>query len=122
MQGIATDRIQQALPKALEYLSASRRTDLEFTHSPSQISLAAWYLADQDLVMKYLEGKYGDSERMDDAEEPFGTPKDRIEEILEQLADIVKAAQGDLDLKKVKEVDKRLKGCTNPEKVPGTAL
>lgn len=117
----STDTVQQALPKALEYLSAARTTDLEFTHSPSQISLAAWYLAAEDVVRKYLDGKYDNADTAEGTE-MFGAPKDQIFGWVETVADIIRAAQVDLDLKKVKEVDKRLKGCTNPEKVPGSAL
>lgn len=117
--------IQQSLSKAFEYLAASRTTDLEFTHSPSQISLAAWYLASPDLVLKYLDGKYDDSTAepsQPEGVQPFGATKTRVVEWIKEVAAVVQAAQGELDVKKVKEVDKRLKGCTNPEKVPGTAL
>jgi len=122
------DLITSSLPRAAQYLSTSRLTDLEFTHSPSQISLAAWFLASNDLVTSYIDWKYtieNTNEPMteeDGAEMPFGSAKDRLMEIIKEVADSIKAAEGDMDIKKVKEVDKRLKGCTNPEKVPGSAL
>lgn len=121
----STDTIQQSLPKALEYLAASRSTDLEFTHSPSQISLAAWYLASSDLVLQYLEGKYdaavAEPSQPEDVQ-PFGATQANVVSWIKEVAEVIKAAQSEMDLKKVKEVDKRLKGCTNPEKVPGSAL
>lgn len=44
-------------------------------------------------------------------------------EILGEIEELIRGVGTDeVDLKKVKEVDKRLKGCTNPEKIPGTAL
>jgi cyclin H len=102
-------------------------TDLEFTHTPSQISLAAWYLSSDTLVISYLDWKYPtEDDQMTGEEEiedmPFGSAKDRLLEIVKEVAEIINSARGDVDLKKVKEVDKRLKGCTNPEKVPGSAL
>jgi cyclin H len=102
-------------------------TDLEFTHTPSQISLAAWYLSSEPLVMSYLDWKYPtEDDQMTGEEEiedmPFGSAKDRLLEIVKEVAEIIDSARGDVDLKKVKEVDKRLKGCTNPEKIPGSAL
>ena len=53
----------------------------------------------------------------------YGVEKERLKEILSEVEGLIKVVgDGEVDLKKVKEVDKRLKGCTNPEKVPGTAL
>lgn len=71
----------------------------------------------------YLDWKYGDDEPMeeDNGESPFGSTKDRTLEIIREVAWVIKGV-GEIDMKKVKEVDKRLKGCTNPEKVPGSAL
>jgi cyclin H len=122
------DLITSSLPRATGYLGTSRLTDLEFTHSPSQISLAAWYLASGELVVSYIDWKYtsdnGDEPMTeeDGREMPFGSAKDRLMGIIKEVADIIKSAEGEMDIKKVKEVDKRLKGCTNPEKVPGSAL
>ena len=53
----------------------------------------------------------------------YGIEKAALVEILSEIENMIRAVgQGEVDLKKVKEVDKRLKGCTNPEKTPGTAL
>jgi cyclin H len=118
---------QAALPKAIEHLVASRMTDLEFTHTPSQISLGAWYLSSEDLVMSYIDWRYTkrNGETMTEEQTdnlPFGSTKERLLEIVQDVAAVIKGSEVDLDMKKVKEVDKRLKGCTNPEKIPGTAL
>lgn len=44
-------------------------------------------------------------------------------DLLNEVQDMSSAiGTGEVDVKKVREVDKRLKGCTNPEKIPGTAL
>jgi cyclin H len=101
-------------------------TDLEFTHTPSQISLASWYLSSEGLVTSYLDWKYpSDDEPMSEEQMedlPFGSAKERLLEIIRDVAGIIGDAEVEVDIKKVKEVDKRLKGCTNPEKIPGTAL
>lgn len=76
-------------------------------------------------MTKYLDGKYLNAGHVDDDDEegqPFGASKEDVIGWLESTAETIRAAQSDLNLKKVKEVDKRLKGCTNPEKVPGSAL
>jgi cyclin H len=85
--------------------------------------MAAWYLSSEDLVLSYIDWKYEGDEPMeeDNGESPFGSAKDRLLEIIKEVAEIIESA-GEVDIKKVKEVDKRLKGCTNPEKVPGSAL
>jgi hypothetical protein len=79
-------------------------------------------------VRSYIDWKYtsdnGDEPMTeeDGGEMPFGSAKDRLMEIIKEVADTIKSAEREMDIKKVKEVDKRLKGCTNPEKVPGSAL
>jgi len=85
--------------------------------------MACWHLSSPDLVGSYLDWKYGYDEPMeeDNGESPFGSTRDRTLEIIKEVAEIIEVA-GEMDMKKVKEVDKRLKGCTNPEKVPGSAL
>lgn len=78
------------------------------------------------MVTKYLDGKYEDASVEDDGDEPgdlpFGASKENVLGWIEEIAETIRASQGVMDLKKVKEVDKRLKGCTNPERVPGSAL
>ncbi|WVW86328.1 hypothetical protein I302_108370 [Kwoniella bestiolae CBS 10118] len=128
------DLIQKTLPEALNNLSSCLLTDLEFIYTPSQISLACFHLSNTQLVEGYLEYKYfnisesstgdldGEGSTGNEAI-PFGMEKDRLLEILNDIEMIIKRdGHGEFDLKKVKEVDKRLKNCTNPEKIPGTAL
>ncbi|WWD19781.1 hypothetical protein CI109_104245 [Kwoniella shandongensis] len=134
--------IQKALPIALTHLSTSLLTDAEFIYTPSQISLACLRLANKSLVDTFLDERYtslanSSSTRTstpslnddddDDVEKlerslPYGIEKSRLLEILEQIEQMIESGGGELDLKKVKDVDKRLKQCTNPEKIPGTAL
>lgn len=130
--GGAGERAQRALPKALEVLSTSRLTDAEFLFAPAQIALACWRIADKELVDGFLRHKYaaveddggdeGEGEEEREKTLPFGIRRAELLRISGEIEDMIRAGEAKHDLKKVKEVDKRLKGCANPEKVPGTAL
>jgi cyclin H len=74
-----------------------------------------------DVVAESGEGQ-GDEKAGRIAEKVvYGMKKERLLQILGDIEGMIKGV-GEVELKRVKEVDKRLKGCTNPEKVPGTAL
>jgi cyclin H len=71
------------------------------------------------LVDAFLEWKY----RSYDGEGLlYGIEREDLVRIVEEVQDVIQSGKGEVDKVKVKEVDKKLKGCTNPEKVPGTAL
>ncbi|PWN54341.1 cyclin-like protein [Violaceomyces palustris] len=62
---------------------------------------------------------------------PLGSTRKEIESTLDEIEALFRAREkggstgvgkGAADLEKVKEIDKRLKECMNPEKVPGTRL
>jgi len=114
---VSIDRIQRVIPKALEHLQNSRLSDVEFLYTPSQIGLACFRPTDTSLVDDFLSWRYETDPLI------YGVEKDRLMEILGEIEELIRGVGTDeVDLKKVKEVDKRLKGCTNPEKIPGTAL
>jgi cyclin H len=52
----------------------------------------------------------------------YGIEKDELIRIVQDIERVIVDGRGEVDKGKVKEIDKRLKGCTNPEKIPGTAL
>lgn len=116
------DSLQRSLPAALEHLSASRYSDAEFLFAPAQIALACWRLANRELVDNFLEFKYQAAEAEEGAGLPYGTELGELRRLLGEVEEVVRGANAKFELKKIKEVDKRLKSCTNPEKVPGTAL
>ncbi len=117
MPRVSIERIQKAFPAALEHLQASRLSDSEFLFTPSQIGLACFHLADAPLIDDFLSWRYESDTSI------YGIEKDRLVGILSEVEEVVReVGTGEVDLKKVKEVDKRLRGCTNPEKIPGTAL
>ncbi|OCF44398.1 hypothetical protein I317_01658 [Kwoniella heveanensis CBS 569] len=66
------------------------------------------------------EGNSGESQS--EGEEMYGMKQSRLLHIVSDIEKMIKDGQVEVDVKKVKEVDKRLKQCSNPEKIPGTAL
>ena len=81
-------------------------------YSPSQISLACLRMANCSLIDDFLDWQYQEAP----------VPRDWIVGILDKIESEIHPVADGPDLKKVKDIDKRLKSCTNPEKVPGTAL
>ncbi|GFZ50968.1 hypothetical protein JCM24511_08726 [Saitozyma sp. JCM 24511] len=51
----------------------------------------------------------------------YGMEKERLLQVVAEITALIDRVE-EVEIKKVKEVDKRLKACTNPEKVVGTAL
>lgn len=116
--------VQESLNPALQYLRASRLTDAEFIYTPSQIALACFRLANPELVDRFLDWRYdtADAEEVEVHGPPYGIERTRLGQILLDVGEMIKEGTVELDLKVIKGIDKRLKSCTNPEKVPGTAL
>jgi cyclin H len=105
----------KAIRDAQPYLVLARQTDLELLYAPSQIALAALRLASSPLYSSYLQVKYPGLEGQLDRE--------KLEAVVEEIARGIVAEEGRVvDMAKVKDVDRRLRTCTNPEKVPGSAL
>ncbi|WVF67261.1 hypothetical protein IAT40_002009 [Kwoniella sp. CBS 6097] len=69
-----------------------------------------------------VEESGADGTNTSEGEEMYGMKKERLLEIVSDIEGMIKEGQVEIDVKKVKEVDKRLKQCSNPEKIPGTAL
>ena len=69
----------------------------------------------------FLEQRYNSAASTEE-DVPYGMEKGVLLGILEDVESMINQESGGVDLKKVKEVDKRLRTCSNPEKVPGTAL
>lgn len=116
--------IQESLNPALQHLRASRLTDAEFIYTPSQIALACFRLADSEMVDAFLDWRYdtADPDEVEVHGPPYGMERARLAQILGDVGAMIEQGSVDLDLKVIKGIDKRLKSCTNPEKVPGTAL
>ncbi|KDE03671.1 hypothetical protein MVLG_05861 [Microbotryum lychnidis-dioicae p1A1 Lamole] len=112
---------------ALKHARTARLTDLEFLYSPSQIALSCvrlidplavetWLDAKFDLVSKKsttLEDEEGDSDQAELDKRGLLKQLDRIGEVIKDVDE-----NGAVDKEKVKEIDRRLKGASNPEKDP----
>ncbi|KAI0051759.1 cyclin-like protein [Auriscalpium vulgare] len=98
------DALQQSYDVALQHVRTSRLTDAELLYSPSQIALACMSLAAPDLAASWAQAKGAEP-----ALETIQAIKDMI------LRD------GDVpSVEVVREIDRRLKVCKNPEKVVGS--
>ncbi|KAG6868088.1 hypothetical protein C0993_007667 [Termitomyces sp. T159_Od127] len=99
---------------ALTHVRASRLTDAELIYTPSQIALAAFALAAPDLAIQWANSKL----RTDPT-----VPAVSIDTLFHQI-DLLKSLIASVghppDVEAVREVDRRLKLCKNPEKIVGS--
>lgn len=96
---------------ALKHVRDSRFTDVELIYSPSQIALAALSLASPLLGKKWLDSK---SSGVDE------TLSDTLWSTVNAIKDLILHTGHPPDVEAVREVDRRLKLCKNPEKVVGS--
>ncbi|THH02913.1 hypothetical protein EW026_g68 [Hermanssonia centrifuga] len=114
---IRTDELKRAYDVALTHVRASRLTDAELIYTPSQIALACLSLASPQLASAWALSK---------SDSPFPSPpaSPSAESPVLILVALIKAmivANGSPpDVEAVREVDRRLKICKNPEKVVGS--
>jgi cyclin H len=106
---------RQIYDKALGHVRASRLTDAELIYAPSQIAFAALSLAAPDLATQWSISKI-----------PLASSSPLLSaETLPMVIDDIKAyitsAGHPPNLEAVREVDRRLKLCKNPEKVVGSS-
>ncbi|KAF8844057.1 cyclin-like protein, partial [Paxillus ammoniavirescens] len=96
---------------ALKHVRNSRFTDAELIYAPSQISLAALSLASPLLAQKWLDSKSSGATEsaLETLESTIGTVKYLITQTGQPP-----------DVEAVREVDRRLKLCKNPDKVVGS--
>lgn len=105
---------------ALIHVRAARLTDAEFIYTPSQIALACISLTAPDLAKKWLESKENmpvPENRTDIPPRPSATT---LFASIEAIKSIITNAGKVPDVEAVREVDRRLRTCKNPEKVVGT--
>ncbi|KAF9458205.1 cyclin-like protein [Collybia nuda] len=100
---------------ALNYIRASRLTDAELIYTPSQIALAALSLAAPELATTWSRHK------MQGEGAPLLLSNDAISVIVEGVKNLIITTGVIPDVESVREVDKRLRLCKNPEKVVGSA-
>ncbi|MCJ1403172.1 hypothetical protein MMC11_006395 [Xylographa trunciseda] len=105
-------RIQIAHGKAKEALKTSALlTDAYFLYTPSQIWLAAFMKADEPLARFYLETKFSES---------GGVPSrllSTLQQCIALLAQSPAVKPGEVEIKELTRIDKKLYKCRNPEKM-----
>ena len=106
----AQDVLHSAHKVALDLVRRSRLTDVELLYTPSQIALACLHRANAQLAEPWLLNKI---ER-----DPTIPPE--TASILDTISLIIDADGAPPPLEVVREIDKRLKLCKNPEKVVGS--
>ena len=104
-------RSRDVYENALKHVRDSRFTDAELIYAPSQIALAALSLASPLLVQKWLGSK---SSGVD------ATCLGTLESAVNAIKDLIMHTGHPPDVEAVREVDRRLKLCKNPEKVVGS--
>lgn len=94
--------------KALEFIRKARLTDCEFIYTPSQIALAAIHELSAELAMRWAVTK-----GMDEA---------TANRICKDISSVVEREVKVIDVEAVREVDRRLRTCKNPEKTAGSVV
>ena len=92
---------------ALARVRASRLTDVELIYTPSQIALAAFSLVAPDAATRWIAMK-----NMSESA--------TLQGVLEEIQSVIAQQGHPPDVESVREVDRRLKLCKNPEKVVGS--
>jgi cyclin H len=101
--------------KALSHVRASRLTDAELIYTPSQIAFAALSLAAPDLASQWSASK------ILPASPSSLLSADTLPVVMDGVKSFITSAGHLPNLEAVREVDRRLKLCKNPEKVVGSS-
>lgn len=86
----------------------SRLTDCEFIYTPSQIALAAFHAHSEELAKNWAASK--------------GADESVISNLCKEIGSIVEREAKTIDVEAVREVDRRLRTCKNPEKTAGSVV
>ena len=101
----------------MTHLRASRLTDAEFVYTPSQIALACLSLATPDLATQWAASK---QEGSPSPSTPPNTANIPVLAIIDRIKTMIQSEGSPPDVEAVREVDRRLRICKNPEKVVGS--
>jgi len=101
---ISFHTIHDAYIASVAHVRASRLSDAELIYTPSQIALACFHIAAPVLAEQWAKAK-GESD---------------VISLLPAISDMIVQEGKPPDLERVREIDKRLKICKNPERVMGT--
>ncbi|KDQ12878.1 hypothetical protein BOTBODRAFT_34025 [Botryobasidium botryosum FD-172 SS1] len=101
---VEPDVVKLAYKKALDHARASRLTDAELIYTPSQIALACLLLANPMLARQWARAK----------------SEEAAVAIIEPIVEMVERDGVQPDIGLVTTIDRNLKLCKNPEKIPGS--
>jgi len=104
LPNLSLDTIKTAYKGALPHVHASRLTDAELIYTPSQIALACLYLSDEALAREWAHAK----------------SEEAAMSIVEAIVVMIQRDGSAPDVEVVRDIDRRLKICKNPEKVVGS--
>jgi len=116
---IQMDELRQAHETALKHVRASRLTDAELIYAPAQIALACFSIASPSLASAWARAK-SSSSSTPDLSSPDSTPETSILELIEPIKTMIEQDGFPPEVEAVREVDRRLKLCKNPEKIVGS--
>ena len=91
--------------EALKHVRASRLTDAELIYTPAQIALAAFALASPALAEQWTVAKGQDT---------------LVQGVIPRIQELITKEGVGPEVEIVREVDRRLRICKNPEKVKGS--
>lgn len=101
---MSLEKLQETYQTAVKHVRMARLTDAELIYAPSQIALAAFWMASPDLAAAWAQSKGADP----------------ILSIVKDIGEMITRDGSGTDVEKVRDVDRRLRLCKNPEKVPGS--
>ncbi|KAH9835672.1 cyclin-like protein, partial [Rhodofomes roseus] len=104
---ITSAEVRRVHQIALNYVHASRLTDAEFIYTPAQIALASLSMVSAPLAEIWARRTYADK-------------ADLLLAVLEPIKTMISTHGQAPDVEAVRNVDRRLKLCKNPEKVVGS--
>lgn len=104
MSDMSKPELDRLYEQLLGHIRASRLTDAELIYSPSQISLACLAIISPNLAAEWAQSKGSEA----------------VLGVIESVKTIISEESAPPDVELVREVDRRLKLCKNPEKVVGS--
>ena len=104
MPNVPFDNLHETYVQASKTIRASRLTDAELIYAPSQIALAAFSIASPDLALSWLKAKVGEASLA----------------VISDVIDMINRDGNGPDVERVRDIDRRLRICKNPEKVVGS--
>ncbi|KAI0079575.1 cyclin-like protein [Panus rudis PR-1116 ss-1] len=117
---IDMSELRRSYEEASKHVRASRLTDAELIYTPAQIALACISLASPSLAAAWARAK--DKPSPPPHPSPPSSPgaEGTVLEMLEPIKAMIQAHGSLPEVEAVREVDRRLKLCKNPEKVVGS--